>query len=447
MKSISRSAGVLLLTILASILAPCRVKAASWITNSPMAVARQFHTATLLTSGLVLHVGGEDSTFQTTATAELYNSATRTWTNTGALNDARILFTATSLTNGLVLVAGGLNSEGCLASAELYNPATGLWSLTGSMTNARASHTATLLTNGKVLVTGGSSAGASVLAETEIYDPLVGTWSQSPPMSTTRYFHSATLLTNGLVLVAGGLNEARTLLQSAELYNASTNGWTATGALRYARRSHSATLMPSVRKVLVVGGNPGLGAEIFDPLSGVWTLELIGGVTNSLFGHSSTLLPNGSVLVASGIDVASTVSFDTTTNAWIYNPHTDSWTATASMNEGRYVHTATALTDGRILIAGGGSLVSPFRLASSEIFAPMDPIILNEVVLTNGHFRLAFTNTPGFNFTVLASTNASSPVTNWTELGSVTEVFPGQFQFTDALTSTNPMRFYRARSN
>src|ERR1039458_8144207 len=48
------------------------------------------------------------------ATAELYNPATGTFTTTGSLNAARQGDTATLLNNGMVLIAGGFNSSGAV---------------------------------------------------------------------------------------------------------------------------------------------------------------------------------------------------------------------------------------------------------------------------------------------------------------------------------------------
>ena len=74
---------------------------------------------------------------------------------TGPMSVGRFGHTATLLPNGKVLVAGGY-----IASAELYDPASGTWTNTGSMSTARAGHTATLLPNGKVLVAGGVLGGS-----------------------------------------------------------------------------------------------------------------------------------------------------------------------------------------------------------------------------------------------------------------------------------------------
>jgi hypothetical protein len=72
---------------------------------------------------------------------------------------------------------------------------------------------------------------------------------------------------------------------------------------------------------------------------------------------------------------------------------------------------------------------------------------LNDVqTLTDGSFQFSFTNSVGALFGVLATTNVSVPFSNWTALGGVTEISPGQFQFTDSEVMTNSQRFYRLRS-
>jgi hypothetical protein len=65
--------------------------------------------------------------------------------------------------------------------------------------------------------------------------------------------------------------------------------------------------------------------------------------------------------------------------------------------------------------------------------------------LSNGNFQIRFVNTPGVSFTVLATTNLSVPLTNWTVLGTATEIPLGQFQFIDT-SATGPRRFYEVRS-
>jgi len=145
-----------------------------------LVTARYAHTATLLPSGRVLVSGGIGQIGVTgggvnvsgtiLASAELYDPATGIWTATGAMATARDFHTATLLPSGLVLVSGGLDSLGAqLASAELYDPATGTWTATGSLATARAYHTATLLPSGRVLVSGGLGALSTQLASAELY--------------------------------------------------------------------------------------------------------------------------------------------------------------------------------------------------------------------------------------------------------------------------------------
>jgi hypothetical protein len=68
-------------------------------------------------------------------------------------------------------------------------------------------------------------------------------------------------------------------------------------------------------------------------------------------------------------------------------------------------------------------------------------------LLDDGTFVLGFTNLCGAPFTVLSSTNVDAPLSQWTVLGQAGEVFPGQFQYSDALALTrDASRFYRLRS-
>ena len=75
------------------------------------------------------------------------------------------------------------------------------------------------------------------------------------------------------------------------------------------------------------------------------------------------------------------------------------------------------------------------------------PTLLGATLLANGLFQFAFSNaSPGAGFTVLSATYLSTPLTNWTVLGTATNSAPGWFQFTTPAPTTDPQRFYRVRS-
>ena len=120
--------------LLALALAPNVGGAASWVNTGSLNIPRSYHTATLLPNGKVLVAGGQTN-LNGLVSAEWYDPAAGTWRNTGSLGTARGRHTATLLTNGLVLVAGGNPTT---ASSELFNPATGTWSPTANtLFNAR----------------------------------------------------------------------------------------------------------------------------------------------------------------------------------------------------------------------------------------------------------------------------------------------------------------------
>ena len=127
-------------------------------------------------------------------------------------------------------------------------------------------------------------------------------------------------------------------------------------------------------KVLFAGGNADdgdfAGAELYDPSTG--TITATGNLTAQRAGHTATLLPDGTVLIAGSYGNGG----PTLASAELYDRVTGRFSNTGSMATGRIGHTATLLNDGRVLIAGGIQVVQPcpicvwVALSSAEIYHP-----------------------------------------------------------------------------
>ena len=171
-----------------------------------------------------------------------------------------------------------------------------------------------------------------------------------------------TLMLLCMIVVNHALNIARaegTSVQPQAAAQIAASGdapsWSTTGNLNVARSDHTATLL-SNGKVLVAGGvdiyRTLSSAELYDPDTGTWTTT--GNLNVARSDHTATLLPNGKVLVAGGVDYARGVDFyDTLSSAELYNPDTGTWTTTGGLNTARQLHTATLLRNGMVLAAGG----------------------------------------------------------------------------------------------
>jgi N-acetylneuraminic acid mutarotase len=166
----------------------------------------------------------------------------------------------------------------------------------------------------------------------------------------------------GLALMSLALN-----LFSIQSSQAGT--WITNSPLTTARMNHTATLLPN-GKVLIAGGLFTLGlvapptvltnAEIFDPVTGTSTPT--GPLNNARYGHTATLLSNGKVLVAGGRNLSSVLS-----SMELYDPNTGTWTSLPPLNFGRYNHTATLLSDMEVLFTGGTG--STGAVSSAERYA------------------------------------------------------------------------------
>ena len=207
-----------------------------------------------------------------------------------------------------------------------------------------------------------------------------GTFSPTGSMATARAQQTASLLSTGRVLIAGGgatVEGAR-----AELYDPTPGTFSPTGSMHTGRYGATATVLSNGR-VLIAGGwsedpdAPVLAsAELYDPASGTF-LEA-GPMTTPRAGHTATLLSNGRVLITGGQTEGNNV-FSALATAELYDPATGTFSPTGSMTVARVNHTATLLPGGRVLIAGGGGPMgvsvgsgvgSAPSLASAELYDP-----------------------------------------------------------------------------
>jgi len=308
-----------------------------------------------------------------------------TFGQTGQLTTMRTSHTATLLPNGKVLIAGGwaaLDGWPVWSSAELYDPSAHTFALTGAMAVPRWGHAATLLPDGRVLITGGQSthyvSPVLSLASAELYDPSTGTFSPAGNMTTARAFHTAILLNNGKVLIGGGQGNGAdgyfSNLSSAELYDPATGSFTATGNMVEARPAPVPTLL-ATGKVLIGGVGVGpadsidlASAELYDPAAGTFTLTGLLPYTNES-RITGTLLPNGSVL-GTFFDYAS--DDGSSDSAALYNASTGTFAPAAKMTTQRIFVTSTLLPDGRVLIDGQDDN-EPYGFGgSAELYDPVE---------------------------------------------------------------------------
>ncbi len=99
-------------------------------------------------------------------------------------------------------------------------------------------------------------------------------------------------------------------------------------------------------------------SELYDPTSNTWSTT--GSLNTARYFHTAVLLKTGKVLAVGGAGPLSSCE--------LYSPTTGTWTNAASTNAGRYLNTTTLLADGKVLVAGGAN--GRYPVNSAEIYDP-----------------------------------------------------------------------------
>lgn len=270
---------------------------------------------------------------------------------------------ALAVVMALLAVPAGWVSSASAAEASDYS-----WVLTGGLTQPAGYAVAELVQTpdgARVLAAGGHGQGFYT-ASSWLYDPGSGQWIEGAPMHRIRVNGARSiLLDDGRVLVVGGdsLSSGGGITDGTyELYDPAAGIWSQPYPLPVKQDLATLTKLLDGR-VLIAGGTDTFqwgqwgGALLFDPVTD--SITATASLNQARYGHGAALLTDGRVLVAGGEGTASTE---------IYDPVTQTWTPAAPMHEVRWeVGDRTpmpVLPDGRVLVVGGGS--GP----SAEIYDP-----------------------------------------------------------------------------
>jgi len=254
------------------------------------------------------------------------------------------------------------------------------WSTTGAMTTSHWGDAAWRRPDGRVMTVGGcaltgcpssfvQTSCGQVLANTDVWNPDSGTWNSGAAMLTARTTFAGVPLPSGDLVVAGGCTETNCTQMTdagfcesqlctqttnlSERYSIAQGSWIAAGNTLSSPRFASMGVPIGNGDALVAGGCDVGGCtasvERWSAATNTWSEQAPLPVPRG-FG-TATALADGRVLVAGGCadPACATVLGDAT----LYDPVANAWTAAGSMSSPRAGHSATQLNDGTVLVAGG----------------------------------------------------------------------------------------------
>lgn len=304
--------------------------------------------------------GGRSDRGTVLATTEILDPRKGYWVPGPRMFDARADFSWLRLRSGKILVTGGRGATADLAEAEIYDPVHKTWMRARPMRHKRSQHGIAMLPNGDALVCGGVSSGIA-LSGCEEFRYATETWYRSGQMTQARYAHTFVNLGDYGILAAGGRSSKASVLASAEVWT-NESGWQPTSNLNEARGEHGSIVLSDGR-VIVAGGAASENkvfpshAEIFDPRSGLWSQA---GAIKPRARPGVTLWNDRPVVVGGylttpiepGLGYALTERVDHAEYLDLAQGH---WLTLPGIVDGASALSATALQDGRLLVAGGES--------------------------------------------------------------------------------------------
>jgi len=264
------------------------------------------------TDGVILAIGGFDSSGVTGATEERSVGGSGEWHDVAPMPTARADF-ASAVVDGLVYAAGGYDNVDETSAVERYNVASNRWATSRPLPQPRGGDAGASL-DGLFYVAGGyitpargdDQLTASVLA----YDPRRDRWTNVAPMHTARE-RLRLVEAGGFLYAIGGVDAGGASLATVKRYNPHTNTWATIAPLNKARAFPGvvSTSIAGHSVLVVVGGaeynaagdlvGPRRTSEVLNIATGKWhTIDVL--LDFGRGGLSCAIAAGGDVLAISG---------------------------------------------------------------------------------------------------------------------------------------------------
>ena len=341
-----------------------------------------------------------------------YNPVTGNWLPTTTNDPYRVANYHATVWDGVRMISWGGVGEQFIdpfyQRARIYDPVTDIWSMSSQNASLSPAWFPSAVWTGTEMIVWGGQIGSETLDEGARYNPLTDTWQ---PTSLTgvpeaRANHTA-VWTGAEMIVWGGSTWTEIYVKTGGRYNPQTDTWTATSTAGAPSARYLAQSVWTGTEMIVWGGQTGTGATNtggkYDPVTNSWSPTSMTGAPSarllfaSVWTGSEFIVWGGGAITSGWIfsqtggryDPAADVWTPTSTNgapegrartaavwtgeelfAWggctgstclvdvhtggLYNPATDTWTATTTDHviEGREFHTMV-WTGSEVIVWGG----------------------------------------------------------------------------------------------
>jgi N-acetylneuraminic acid mutarotase len=327
-------------------------------TNTP--TQRYFHTA--VWSGTEMIVWGGIIGTGITNTGGRYNPSTDSWMATSTTNApiGRELHSAVWTGSEMIIWGGAGEGFVSLNSGGRYDPDNDTWMATSTTNAPDARSGQTAIWTGREMIVWGGVPSINVYANTGgRYNPETDSWTATSTVNApiARNQHTAVWTGSEMIVWGGGSNSG--IFRTGGRYNPRTDTWAATAAYHAPERRLGHTAVWTGSEMIVWGGTPDSfdltlhTGGIYNPRSNSWTATTTQHAPASRFGHTA-IWTGSEMIVWGGSSLSFPHGYQTFNTGGRYNPDTDSWTDTSTANAPAARDLHTAVWTGNQMIVWGG---------------------------------------------------------------------------------------------